>query len=285
MAPSPARRHLPQGARGRAHRLRGGHSRGRGGTTCGRRGIVGLHIGPSEAETFWSAFLKTLAKRGLRGTKLVVSDAHEGLKAAIARALTGATWQRCRVALHAQRPRACAPQPGHRRGRRHPTGLRAARPRLGDKGMAPRSLPAPRPLAQARGVRHGPRTDGGPMANWTAPRPTPDRGPGQAVLADMAFPMRHRCPGCTAPTRSSASTERSSAAPMGSASSPPRTASPGSSVPSSSGGAPLGCLAAQQVDRHRQSPRVAGDHRLGPVAAARATQGVAQSPPLAPAAF
>jgi transposase-like protein len=65
--------------------------------TDGRREIVGLHIGPSEAETFWSAFLKTLAKRGLKGTKLVISDAHEGLKAAIARTLTGATWQRCRV--------------------------------------------------------------------------------------------------------------------------------------------------------------------------------------------
>jgi putative transposase len=62
----------------------------------GRRQIVGLHIGPSEAETFWSAFLRSLVRRGLRGVKLVVSDAHEGLKAAIARVL-GATWQRCRV--------------------------------------------------------------------------------------------------------------------------------------------------------------------------------------------
>jgi putative transposase len=62
----------------------------------GRREIVGLHIGPSEAETFWATFLKSLVKRGLKGVKLVVSDAHEGLKAAIARVL-GATWQRCRV--------------------------------------------------------------------------------------------------------------------------------------------------------------------------------------------
>src|SRR3954462_5623752 len=64
--------------------------------TDGRREIVGLHIGPSEAETFWSTFLKSLARRGLRGTKLVISDAHEGLKAAIRRVM-GATWQRCRV--------------------------------------------------------------------------------------------------------------------------------------------------------------------------------------------
>ncbi|MEO0035278.1 MAG: hypothetical protein RLZZ501_1301, partial [Pseudomonadota bacterium] len=68
--------------------------------TEGRREIVGLHIGPSEAETFWSAFLtvplKSLLRRGLKGVKLVVSDAHEGLKGAITRVM-GATWQRCRV--------------------------------------------------------------------------------------------------------------------------------------------------------------------------------------------
>ena len=64
--------------------------------TDGKREIVGLHIGPSEAETFWSTFLKSLVRRGLRGTKLVISDAHEGLKAAIRRVM-GSTWQRCRV--------------------------------------------------------------------------------------------------------------------------------------------------------------------------------------------
>src|SRR3954470_4718875 len=48
--------------------------------TEGRREIVGLHIGPSEAETFWTTFLKSLVRRGLRGVKLVISDAHEGLK-------------------------------------------------------------------------------------------------------------------------------------------------------------------------------------------------------------
>jgi transposase-like protein len=64
--------------------------------TEGRREIVGLHLGPSEAETFWATFLRDLVKRGLKGVKLVISDAHEGLKAAIRRVL-GATWQRCRV--------------------------------------------------------------------------------------------------------------------------------------------------------------------------------------------
>ena len=62
----------------------------------GRREVLGLAIGPSEAETFWSDFLRSLTRRGLRGVKLVISDAHEGLKAAAAKVL-GATWQRCRV--------------------------------------------------------------------------------------------------------------------------------------------------------------------------------------------
>jgi putative transposase len=62
----------------------------------GRREVLGLDIGPSEAEPFWTAFLRQLARRGLRGIKLVISDAHEGLKAAVTRVLS-ATWQRCRV--------------------------------------------------------------------------------------------------------------------------------------------------------------------------------------------
>ena len=64
--------------------------------TDGRREVLGMTIGNSEAEPFWTEFLRSLTRRGLRGVKLVVSDAHEGLKAAIAKVL-GATWQRCRV--------------------------------------------------------------------------------------------------------------------------------------------------------------------------------------------
>ncbi len=64
--------------------------------TDGRREIIGLGLGPSEAETFRSTFLKGLVRRGLKSVKLVISDAHEGLKHAIAKVL-GATWQRCRV--------------------------------------------------------------------------------------------------------------------------------------------------------------------------------------------
>ena len=62
----------------------------------GRREVLGMDVGPSEAETFWTAFLRKLARRGLRGVKLVISDAHEGIKASVAKVMT-ATWQRCRV--------------------------------------------------------------------------------------------------------------------------------------------------------------------------------------------
>jgi putative transposase len=67
-----------------------------GANADGRREILGMDVGPSEAETFWTESLRKLARRGLRGVKLVVSDAHEGLKAAIGKVLH-ATWQRCRV--------------------------------------------------------------------------------------------------------------------------------------------------------------------------------------------
>ena len=64
--------------------------------TDGRREILGKAIGPSEAEPFWTQFLRSLTARGLRGVKLVISDAHEGIKAAVKRVFH-AGWQRCRV--------------------------------------------------------------------------------------------------------------------------------------------------------------------------------------------
>jgi putative transposase len=67
-----------------------------GANTDGRREILGMEVGPSEAETFWTDFLRGLARRGLRGVKLVISDAHEGIKAAVSKVMN-ATWQRCRV--------------------------------------------------------------------------------------------------------------------------------------------------------------------------------------------
>jgi transposase-like protein len=62
----------------------------------GRREVLGMEIGASEAETFWTAFLRKLARRGLRGVKLVISDSHEGIKAAVSKVLS-TSWQRCRV--------------------------------------------------------------------------------------------------------------------------------------------------------------------------------------------
>jgi putative transposase len=62
----------------------------------GRREVLGMDIGPSEAETFWTEFLRKLRRRGLRGVKLVISDAHEGIKAAVSK-IMNASWQRCRV--------------------------------------------------------------------------------------------------------------------------------------------------------------------------------------------
>lgn len=61
-----------------------------------RREVLGMDVGPSEAETFWTEFLRKLRRRGLRGVQLVISDAHEGIKAAVSK-LMNASWRRCRV--------------------------------------------------------------------------------------------------------------------------------------------------------------------------------------------
>lgn len=63
----------------------------------GVREVLGLDVGPSEDGAFWLGFVRGLVARGLKGVKLVIRDSHEGLKAAIASGLTGASWQRCRV--------------------------------------------------------------------------------------------------------------------------------------------------------------------------------------------
>lgn len=63
----------------------------------GEREVLSFRVGASETEEFWVEFLRDLVRRGLKGVQLVISDAHEGLKGAIAQVLTGTTWQRCRV--------------------------------------------------------------------------------------------------------------------------------------------------------------------------------------------
>lgn len=79
----------------------------------GEREVLGLDVGPSEDAAFWQGFLRRLVERGLSGVRLVISDAHVGLKRAIAEILTGAAWQRCRVHfmrnLLAQVPKAAQP--------------------------------------------------------------------------------------------------------------------------------------------------------------------------------
>lgn len=66
--------------------------------TDGRREVLGMKVGHAETEAFWSEFIKDMLSRGLKGVRLVTSDAHEGLRSAIARRLP-CSWQRCRVHL------------------------------------------------------------------------------------------------------------------------------------------------------------------------------------------
>ena len=119
--------------------------------TDGKREIVGLHIGPSEAETFWSGFLKSLARRGLRGVKLVISDAHEGLKAAIRRVFS------CHMAalsrpLDAKRVVVCGKDPAEHGGGRAAPGVHPAGSRTGQPDAASRGRPVAAEMAEARGV-------------------------------------------------------------------------------------------------------------------------------------
>ena len=115
----------------------------------GRREVLGLAIGASEAETFWTDFLRKLARRGLRGVKLVVSDAHEGLKAAIAKVLSShgsaAASTSCAT---------CWPMPASRA---------AASSRPSSAPPSPRTMPKPpgpsgdrSPISCARGSRRSP---------------------------------------------------------------------------------------------------------------------------------
>jgi len=114
----------------------------------GRREAFDMDIGPPEAETFWIAFLRKLARRGLRGIKLVVSDVHEGVKATVAKVLN-ASWQRCRV--HFMR-NALWRMPARARGassRLHRHCVRPERRRGRNSAVALGCRPAPPQAAQA----------------------------------------------------------------------------------------------------------------------------------------
>ncbi len=66
-------------------------------TVTGEREVLGVAVGDTETEDYWSEFFRSLRARGLSGVRLVISDHHDGLKAAIAKVFIGAGWQRCRV--------------------------------------------------------------------------------------------------------------------------------------------------------------------------------------------
>lgn len=177
----------------------------------GRREVLGMDIGPSEAETFWTAFLRKLAGRGLRGVKLVVSDSHEGIKAAVSKVLT-AGWQRCRV--HFMRN---ALAHAGRSGRRVVSAFIATAFVQDD--------------AAAAGLQWRKVAD---QLRPTVPKLAALMDKAETdVLAYMTFPTS-TAPSCTQPIRWSVSTARSSAGPRSSASSPTRPPSPGSLAPSCS---------------------------------------------------
>jgi len=116
----------------------------------GRREILGMDIGPSEAETFWTAFLRKLARRGLRGVKLVISDAHEGIKATVAKVLLAALPR----PLHAQCPGACRQERKARRLRLHRHAFAQDDAEAARTQVAQGRRPAPPQAAQARRL-HG----------------------------------------------------------------------------------------------------------------------------------
>jgi len=74
----------------------------------GEREVLGVDVGPAEDHQFWLAFLRDLKDRGVTGVSLVTSDAHLGLKAAVAQVFTGTTWQRCRVHFPRKRTQAAS---------------------------------------------------------------------------------------------------------------------------------------------------------------------------------
>jgi transposase-like protein len=144
-------------------------------TAEGDRQVLGVDVGPSEDRAFWTAFLRSLVKRGLKGVRRVISDAHEGLKQAIRTVLSGSSWQRCRV--HFMRHLlATVPQGARDRGDR-PHHLCAARSRLGDEPIAnSRRRPAHALPARGHGARRPPKTSWRPdicrstiSGNCTAP--------------------------------------------------------------------------------------------------------------------
>lgn len=181
----------------------------------GRREVLGIAVGPSEAEVFWTDVLRSLARRGLRGVELVISDAHEGIKASVSRVFS-ATWQRCR--MHFSRN---ALAHAGKSGRRVVSAFIAT-------AFAYERVDAAK--GQWRKVADQLRPTVPKLAKLM------DNAE-EDVRAYMSFPAQHRIRLHSTnprPIRSNALTARSSGAPTSSASVPARTPSSASSAPSCS---------------------------------------------------
>ena len=135
----------------------------------GRREVIGIDVGEAETEAFWREFLRSLRARGLDGVQLCISDAHEGLKAAIAKVL-GCPWQRCTVHFLRDMLGHCA------------------------KAQQPMVATAIRQIFAAESVRGGPRAAGRRGRGAGAHAPKVARLLEEAeeeLLAFMAFPPEH----------------------------------------------------------------------------------------------
>jgi transposase-like protein len=145
----------------------------------GERTVLGAQSGASEDHQFWTSFLRSLVKRGLKGVRLVISDAHEGLRQAIAKVLHEASWQRCRV--HFMRNvLSVVPKQPRRGGRDHANDLRPARSSLGDDAAA-----RGRSDASAK-VPFGRRAPAGRCRRRPGPPALPARASAQVALDEPA---------------------------------------------------------------------------------------------------
>ena len=151
----------------------------------GQREILGMDVGASEDGAFWLAFLRSLTARGLSGVELVTSDAHQGLKNAIAAVFTGASWQRCRTHFMANLltrvpKRALLSLSKGRRGHHGPHHLPATVSRRGPRPIGPSGGTTPGALCP------GGRTAGGCRAGHPGLHALPSGPLAEAVVQQPA---------------------------------------------------------------------------------------------------
>ena len=179
----------------------------------GHREVLGMRVATSETGAAWNEFFADLVARGLAGVRLVTSDAHAGLREAIAANLPGASWQRCRTHY------ACEPDERHARSRMWPA-VKAMLHSVYDQPDAAAVH------AQFDRLLDYVEREAARRRSSTSTRARDD------MLAFTAFPEGRVDPDLVATTPPSGSTRRSAAAPTRSASSPTATPSSASSAPS-----------------------------------------------------